>query len=86
MKTVLVIAGTYEQFRNYVTKLAENATVVKKEGRPYPSIIEDKRYVFVDDPIYIQGLRNAEVVKIGTWYHRKNLAEIEFYAELASRP
>ena len=70
MKQIIVLAGNREQFENY---LAENG-------------LTDSEAVYGYFPDSIMGVDASEVVKVGTWYERKDAYDLERLALSRVRP
>lgn len=62
-----VIAGNHEQFNLYIRKLRELIA---------PLILNTEDYVYITEPSWVLGRYCNEIIKVGTWYARKNIKEI----------
>ena len=56
-----IIAGTFRQAQEYV-----------KDNK-----LNRLDYHIISEPYCLKGLRNVEVIKVGTWFERNDIDEIE---------
>jgi hypothetical protein len=64
MEKIYVVAGNYNQFRDYCTR---KGTVGN----------DNKQYLYVERPDSLRGLGSIKGVYIGTWRNRPDIKEIE---------
>ncbi len=66
---ILVVAGNYDQFKTFLTRIAESI-----KGENIPFVRTD--WIYVDHVNKILGLRDVWGYKVGTWRERKDLNDI----------
>ena len=67
---IFVIAGTFSQFAWFKKCLEEK---MFEEGLEWNS----KDIIYVSNSLYLRGCRNIHGYKVGTWYERKDVSEME---------
>lgn len=69
MNKILVVAGNYDQFKTFLTRIAES---VKAESIPF--VRTD--WIYVDHVDKLRGFRDVWGYKVGTWRERKDIDQI----------
>lgn len=75
VEKIFVIAGTFSQFA-WFKKCLEGKMF--REGLTWNST----NIIYVSDSLYLRGCRNIHGYKVGTWYERKDIFEIELQLKL----
>lgn len=75
VEAIYVIAGNFSQYA-YFKKCLEEKMV--REGIAYNAT----RINYISDSVHLLGLRNIHGYKIGTWYERDDISEIELQLRL----
>ncbi len=57
---LVIVAGTYEQARNYARE----------------QHLSQRQWIFLGDEARIYGLRDGKYVKVGTWFENKKINSI----------
>lgn len=70
MNNIYIIAGTYEQFKMFISQLAE---AMIAEGLT----VRRSDFIYVDGPDRLRGIISPWGYKVGNWYNRKDLDCIE---------
>ena len=75
VEEIFVITSTFSQFAWFKKCLEEK---MYREGLEWNST----NIIYVRDSLYLRGLRNIHGYKVGTWYERKDISEMELQLEL----
>lgn len=70
---IIVIAGNAEQFRNYVANSFDKRL-------PFQDT-----FIFARDRESLMGIEADEIIRVGTWYERKDIDDIEREARMRLR-
>lgn len=75
VEPIFVIAGNFSQYAYFKKCLEEK---MFREGIAYnPTNIN-----YIHDSVHLRGLRNIHGYKVGTWYKRQDISEIELQLRL----
>lgn len=75
VEPIFVIAGNFSQYAYFKKCLEEK---MYNEGIAYnPTQIN-----YISDVVHLYGRRNIHGYKVGTWYERKDISEIELQLKL----
>lgn len=75
IEAIFVIAGNFSQYANFKKCLEEK---MYNEGIVY----NPTRITYISNSLYLHGLRNIHGYKVGTWYDRPDIDEIELQLRL----
>lgn len=77
MKTVLVVAGNFKEFRNRIGEMTEKARDWQIDLANGRAVINGTIYHYISDPIHMKGYRGVEVETWGTWLERDDAKQFE---------
>ena len=75
VEAIYVIAGNFSQYKFFKSHLEEK---MHKEGIAYNAT----RINYISDSVHLRGLRNIHGYKVGTWWDRPDIDEIELRLRL----
>lgn len=64
-KRILVIAGTYQQFKDFCDERMRDFDELGK--------YEGEEYIYYSNEDSVRGCRVDDIIKYGTWYNRKDV-------------